>query len=70
LAHRLQQSITGSTATLVGRHQRLVHQQGELIEHLVALYVAAACDGLGGVEVEAAQECGEPAEQYPFGFGQ
>ena len=70
LAHRLQQPVAGSAPAVVGDHQRLVHQQRELIEHLVALHVTAAGDRLGGVEVESAQKHRQPAKQDPLGFGQ
>jgi hypothetical protein len=61
LAHRLQQPVAGSAPAVIGDHQRLVHQQGELIEHLVALHVTGAGDGLGGVEIKSAQKDREPA---------
>ena len=70
LAHRLQQPVSRSATCAFGHHQRLVDQQGELVEHLVALDVAAAGDRLGGVEVEPAHEHRQPAEQDPFGLGQ
>ena len=63
LAHRLQQPVSRSAAGVFGHDERLVHQQGELIEHLVALHLASTGDRLGGFEVEATQECGQPAEQ-------
>ena len=37
LAHRFQQPVAGSAPAVVGDHERLVDEQGELVEHLVAL---------------------------------
>ena len=70
LAHGFQQPVAGSAPAVVGHHQRLVDQQGELIEHLVALHLTGAGDRLGGVEVEAAQKRRQPAKQHPLGLGQ
>ena len=38
LAHGLQQPVAGSAADVVGDHERLVDEQRELVEHLVALH--------------------------------
>ena len=41
LAHGFQQPVSRSAAGVFGHHQRLVDQQGELVEHLVALHSSA-----------------------------
>ena len=70
LAHRLQESIAGSAPAVVGDHQGLVDEQGELIEHLEALHVTATGDRLCSVEVESAQKHRQPTKQHPLGLGQ
>lgn len=40
LAHRLQHPVSRCTTRAFGNYQRLVHQQGELVEHLVTLDLA------------------------------
>ena len=70
LAHGLEQPVPRSATGVFGRHQRLVDQQGELIEDLVALHFGVTGNGLGGVEVETAEEDREPPEQNALGLGQ
>ena len=57
-------------AGVFGDHQRLVDEQGELVQNLVALHPVGAGDRLGGIEVEATQEHGQPAEQDALGVGE
>jgi len=52
------------------RLQRLVHEQGEQIDHLEALHATAGGDRLGTVEVKAAQEYRQPPEQHPLRSGE
>ena len=65
LAHGLQQPVTRSAAATFGHHERFVDEQGELIEDLKPLDIAAAADRLRRVEIEAAQEHRQPAKQRP-----
>ncbi len=62
LSDRLQEPVSRSAAGVFGDDKRLVHQQRQLIEDLVALYIRRARHGLGCVQVEAAKEYGQPAE--------
>ena len=69
LAHRLQQPVPRCASGIVGHHQRLVHQQGEQIQHLEALHVTAG-DRMGSVQVESAEKHRQPTEQDAFGCEQ
>ena len=40
-----------------------------MVEYLVALHLATARDGLGGVEIASAEEYREPSEQHLLGLG-
>ena len=70
LAHGFQQPVAGSASAVVGHHQRLVHQQGQLIEHLIALHLTATGDRLGRGQVEPTQKHRQPAKQHPLRLGQ
>ncbi len=70
LAHGLEQPVSRSAAGVFGSHQRLVDEQGELVEDLVALHLGVTGDGLCRVEVEPAEEDREPTEQNALGLGQ
>ncbi len=62
--------VPHSAARVVGHHQRLAHEQSELVEDLVSLDLGAAGDGTGGGEVESTHERRKPAKQDSLGLGQ
>ena len=70
LADGFQLPVSGSAAGVFGDDQRLVDEQAELVEDLEALHLGGTGDGLGRVEVEAAHERSQAAEQDPLGFGE
>ena len=70
LAHRLQEAISRPVLDVFGHHERLVDEQGELIEDLIALDVMASADRLRGVEVEPAHEDRQSPKQRLLGLGQ
>jgi hypothetical protein len=70
LTDGLQESVSRFTGGVVGDDQRLVDEQAELVEYLGALHLGGAGHGLGSIEVEAAHECGQVAEQDSFGLGE
>ena len=43
-------------AGVIGDQERLINEQGQLVEHLVALHITTAADELRGVKVEAADK--------------
>ena len=55
---------------VLGEDEGFVDQQAELVEDLELLGAGSRCDPLGGIDVEAAHECAEPAKQDALGFGQ
>jgi hypothetical protein len=67
---RLKQSVPHCARDVFGDHEKLVDQQTELVEDLVALDFGAAADRLGGLQVEPALEDGESAEEVAFGIGE
>lgn len=70
LPHGLQQPVTGSTRGFVGQHQRLLDEQREPVENLIARHITAANHRSRVVEEKTAYEHRQPAEQDPLGFGQ
>jgi hypothetical protein len=56
LAHRFEQPVSRSATGVLGDDKRLVDEQGELIEHLVALHIPTARDSLRGIKIKATQE--------------
>ena len=70
LPHRLQQPVSRWAAGVLGDNERLVNEQRELIEDLVALQVLVGDDGLRGVEVESAEEHRQSAEEHALEVSQ
>ena len=71
VAHRLQQPVAGSLASVFHHDKGLVDQQSELIEDLVVRHSnITAADDPGAVEVKAAAENRQPAKQDAFGRAQ
>ena len=70
LTDGFQQPITGAMSVVLGDHERLVDQQRELIEYLVALRVGFARDSVCGADIEAAEKHCQPSEQHLLGLAQ
>ena len=72
LPNRLKQSVSRWATGVFGDHERLLDEQAELIEDLVALYIGSPDAGyrVRGVEVEAAQEHRDPTKEDLFDFAQ
>src|SRR5690349_23100698 len=64
LTNRLQQSVPSSAVDTLGSQKRLVHQQAELVEHLIALRTVITRDGMGCLEIKAAEEHAESTKQH------
>ncbi len=65
LTDGFQQPVAGAVPSVFGHRERLVDQQRDLVQHLVSLQLAAD-DSAGSVEIEAAEEHRQPAEQQLF----
>ena len=70
LAHRLQQSVTGTAGRALGDDKRLVHEQAQLIENLIPLGHIRRRYRPGGPQIEATEEYRQPAEQHALGLAQ
>ena len=70
LANSFKEPVSRATTGVISDYERLIDEQGELIEHLIALHIAAAANELRGVEVESAYKYGQPTEQDAFRLGQ
>ncbi len=70
LPHRLQQAVARHAGGGSGQHERLVHQPGEHLKHVLGREVAARTDRLGRGEVPAAREGRQAAEEGPLVLAQ
>jgi hypothetical protein len=70
LTHGLQESVAGPVGAVFGDDERLLDEQRELVEHLVALGRAGTSDCVRSVEIEPTDEDGQPPEHDSLGVGQ
>ena len=69
----LQHAVAGAIAVVVAvvdDHERLVHEQGQHVDHLVCLDVTAGANVFGGFNAEPAGEHRQPAEHDLLDGGQ
>ena len=67
VANRFQHAVAHAFVALVGHHQRLVDQRCHEVEHVGRLQRLGTADLLGGLEVETADEHGQPAQHRSLG---
>ena len=60
----------GALVLRLGQHERLVHQRREEVQHHPRLHRLPGPDRLGRLQIPAADENRQPAEQRPFGLAQ
>jgi hypothetical protein len=70
LPDRFQHPVAENVAVLVGDDERAVHEGREHFEDLPTVELCIRAHVLGGVEVEAAGEDGQPSEQQAFALSQ
>ncbi|CFB04686.1 Uncharacterised protein [Mycobacterium tuberculosis] len=68
--HRFQQPVPRAALAVVGHHQRLVYQQGQLIKHRKRIQVATGGDRPHRGEVEPADKWRQSPKQDLLGLGQ